>query len=254
MRGELVTDPATHHPVLGKWDAPATPDEWRALVEISRENGARRGTRLTNGSSPPWTPLTSLRKYLFSGFLRCGAVKDGVVCHSSMGGCARPTARHPDNAVYVCTAMDCGGTARNARAVDAYLSEVVSVLLSECHAPDRADHDGWDGEELLRQLVEEHAAFVRDGATPGRVAAVADLPARISGLEAARAEHLAAVEAQQNDAGPQQWQAPDLGTRRKAIARVLHSVVVMPLPPGTSRRAAFDPDLLRVIPKKPPRR
>ncbi|MFE6893543.1 recombinase family protein [Streptomyces sp. NPDC057694] len=253
LHGELATDPATGLPVRGTWDIPATPDEWRALVETSRQNGARSGTRLTNGSPPDGTPPTPLRKYLFSGFLRCGATRNGTPCHSRMGGCTRPTARDPRNAVYVCSAMDCGGTARSAAAVDAHLREVVTALLAERAAHHRpATPAEWAGEALLGKLRQEHGALVRREATPESSAAVADLSARISSLEAARTDHLAAFEKRHRVREPARWHALCLGERRAAIAEVLEAVIVMPLPPGTSRRAAFDPGLLQVIPKQRP--
>ncbi|GAA2307200.1 recombinase family protein [Streptomyces kunmingensis] len=250
LHGELVTDPATGRPVLGTWDAVATADEWRALVDISQRNGARRGTRLTSGSRPPEAPPEPLRKYLFSGFLRCGAAKGGRPCHSRMGGCARSTAHDPDNAVYTCAAMDCGGSARNTRAVDAYLTEVVLKLLAERNAVHPAPRADWEGQELLRQLVQERHLLVGAVADADSSAAVVDLSRRISGLEATRAEHLAAGAAHRPYRDPGQWPAMSLLERRAAVADVIDAVIVMPLRPGTSRRAPFDPHLLRVIPKQ----
>ncbi|MGW0828711.1 recombinase family protein [Streptomyces sp. NPDC002845] len=63
IHGELVRGPATASPVVGQWDAPATAEEWQALVELSQQRGAKRGTRLTNGSPPPGRQPRSLRRY-----------------------------------------------------------------------------------------------------------------------------------------------------------------------------------------------
>ncbi|MER5440978.1 recombinase family protein [Streptomyces sp. NPDC002790] len=250
MNGELVTDPATGLPVIGKWDTVATPAEWRALVDISQQNGAQRGTRLTNGSRPPAEPPTQLRKYLFSGFLRCGADKHGTPCRSRMGGCARPTAQNPDNVVYVCASMDCGGTARSAHAVDAHLSGVVARLLSERGTPLDAPRPRWEGEPLLFQLVQERHVLTQAGGSLEHADVVADLSERISGLEETRSSYLASSYPHSLPRDPDAWPTMSLHERRAAIADVIDSVVVLPLPPGTSRRAPFDPDLLQVVPKQ----
>ncbi|WP_406158081.1 recombinase family protein [Streptomyces canus] len=180
IHGQLVQDPVTGLPVVGQWDAPATAEEWRALVELSRQRGANRGTRLTNGSPLPGSEPKTFRKYLFSGYLRCGARrKDGTPCDAKMGGCARPTARNPDNAVYVCTSLDCAGTARNVHDVDGHLEEIVLSLLHEQHGTVDARQPEWAGTALLQLLVgqrESLAEQFREGVLSDGALAQSDRP------------------------------------------------------------------------------
>jgi hypothetical protein len=254
IHGELVRDPDTGSPVIGQWDAPATVEEWQALVELSRQRGAKRGTRLTNGSPPPGVEPQAFRKYLFSGYLRCGATRnDGTLCNAKMGGCARPTAKNPENAVYVCTALDCAGTARSVPNMDGYLQEIVLSLLDERHNTVASKQPEWAGTALLQLLVEERNSFEGQPRTGGLTdedisRKMSDLDTRISGLEAAREEHRRNQQAAATDWDPSRWSAMSLAQRRATIAEVLESVTVLPLPPGRSRRGPFDPGLLRITP------
>ncbi|MFI1722906.1 recombinase family protein [Streptomyces sp. NPDC020489] len=241
IHGALVRDPATGAPVVGRWDAPATVEEWEALVALSRQRGSKRGTRLTNGSPPPGGEPQSFRKYLFSGYVRCGAIRDdGTPCNSKMGGCARPTAADPDNAVYMCTALDCGGTARNVRDVDRCVEAVVLSLIDERRAAVGPEQPEWAGTPLLRSLIGK-----RDSLGPEQTA---DLQTRISGLETAREEHQRIRQESLTGWDSSRWPLMSLEQRRAATGTVLRWVTVLPLPPGRSRRAAFDPGLLRITP------
>ncbi|MER5181737.1 recombinase family protein [Streptomyces sp. NPDC002896] len=259
IHGELVRDSATGSPIVGQWDAPATVEEWQMLVELSRQRGAKRGTRLTNGSPPPGKEPKSHRKYLFSGYLRCGATrKDGAPCNAKMGGCARSTEKNPDNAVYVCTALDCSGAARNVPDVDDYLQEIVFSMLDKRHMDARSERQPeWAGTALLRLLVEKHESLEdqRDAGTlpyADGSRKMSDLETRISGLEAAREEHFRAWQASVSGWNRSQWPAMSLTQRRAAIADVLQAVIVLPLPRGRSRRAPFDPRLLQIVPAETP--
>ncbi|MBA2806705.1 hypothetical protein E0500_004360 [Streptomyces sp. KM273126] len=224
------------------------------MVELSQQRGAKRGTRLTNGRPPPGREPQPLRKYLFSGYLRCGATrKDGTPCNSKMGGCARPTAKNPANAVYVCTALDCAGTARNVPDVDSCLQEIVLSLLVDRHRAFTSKPPEWPGAPLLHILVEERKSLEKQFRTGGLTTddfsrKTSELDARISGLEAVREEHSRNRQAAAAGRNPSLWSAMSLAQRRAAIAKVLESVIVLPLPPGRSRRAPFDPALLRINP------
>ncbi|WP_329338275.1 recombinase family protein [Streptomyces sp. NBC_00663] len=252
IHGELLRDPADGAPVVGQWDAPASVAEWQALVELSRQRGAKRGTRLTNGSPRPGTEPSSLRKYLFSGYLRCGAArKDGSPCDSKMGGSARPTATNPANAVYLCAALDCGGTARSVRDVDRHLEALVLSLLDERHATLDFERPEWAGAPLLQRLVKERESLehaLRAGAPSdaGSLRRASDLEIRISGLEADRTKHHALRQDARGARPSSRWPGMSLEQRRAAVTTVLRSVTVLPLPPGRSRRAPFDVTLLRI--------
>ncbi|MGW0827400.1 hypothetical protein [Streptomyces sp. NPDC002845] len=170
-----------------------------------------------------------------------------------MGGCSRPTAKNPANAVYVCTALDCAGTARNVRDVDSCLQEIVLSLLDVRHRTVASEPPEWPGAPLLHLLAEERASLEEQFRTGGLTDAdssqkTSDLDARISGLEAAREAHRRNQQTAAADWNPSRWSAMSLAQRRAAIAKVLESVTVLPLPAGRSRRAPFDPGLLRINP------
>jgi DNA invertase Pin-like site-specific DNA recombinase len=92
-------------PVIGKWDALITPEQWTALVELIGDKPVRHAT----------APGSSARKYLGVGFLRCGecdfkfrALKDEsnpkrgkgffwYVCQpKSHGGCGKGKINGPE--------------------------------------------------------------------------------------------------------------------------------------------------------------
>lgn len=102
-RGELLLDPETGAPVLGRWEAIATPEDWQAVCAtfsagslfMHRGSGAPRRTG---------TPRPAPR-HLGTSFLRCGAQSpDGTVCRGAM--CAQKGRSKQSPYVYSC--RSCG--------------------------------------------------------------------------------------------------------------------------------------------------
>ncbi|NGN69155.1 hypothetical protein G5C51_35365 [Streptomyces sp. A7024] len=250
IHGELVLDPTTGRPVVGKWDKPASVPEWQRLVEISRARGATRGTRLSNGSPKPGGTVGRPRKYLFSGTLRCGAATASAdPCLQRMGGVRRPTSADPDNAVYTCTRLGCGRTARNMRSVDEYLTRMVLSVMDERRRSSPMHAVARPGAEVLRRLYEElrlldDRLLAESGTDSALVLHRHGLLERIALLEATQT---ARTNGEPEQACiPSAWPDMSLAERRAAIETVLECVVVHPLPPGRSRCAPFDPGLLEI--------
>lgn len=134
---------ASGKPVIGKWEALITPEQWTALIEIIGDKPKRHAT--ATGSS--------VRKYLGVGFLRCGkcdfrlrATKDEY----SPG-------RGPGFFWYNCPPKSkggCGGVKINGPAADEVIGEVV-IAKWEQEAADRdtaQQADEWDGAADLTRV------------------------------------------------------------------------------------------------------
>ncbi len=142
--------------------------------------------------------------------------------------------------MYVCAALDCGGTARNVRDVDRCVEIVVLSLIDGRRAAAGMEQPEWAGTPLLRSLISK-----RDSLGPEQAS---DLQTRISGLETARDQHQRIRQESLTGWDSSRRPVMSLEQRRAATGTVLRWVTVLPLPPGRSRRAAFDPGLLRITP------
>jgi site-specific DNA recombinase len=212
--GALVLDPRTGEPAVGGWETVATPEEWRLVVR--RYEGGRVG-RVAD--APESRRIAQTRKYLLSGFLRCGRVNrsSGAVCAATMVG--NPVTRGTPHGAYACTSPGCRGLARRMDLVDETVTALVLAELVRRYgppegAPDRGRGSGQNG-----------------GQNGGQAAvAVPDWPkSLLAGFTARR------------------WAEFDLRQRRIAVAAVVEAVIVRPLPDGRSTRAPFDPELLDVL-------
>ncbi|GHE11532.1 recombinase family protein [Streptomyces alanosinicus] len=265
IRGKLVVD-KDGKPIVGKWETIGTPDEWRYICNLSKQRGAKTGSRLTNGGGKnPGPPEGRARKYLFSGFLRCGNIPIDVVCNTKIGGTRRPTKSDPDMHEYVCTEIGCGGVARSGKEVDAHLEALVVAALEARYKAVPKKVDSWDGAELLASILEKKKSLSSkwmegDISDETFYDLLPDLDDKIKGLEQDREEHAVAV-AESNAfngwdrsrwyGNPKKGIPPmDLTQKRMAIAKIIRAVIIAPLPEGRSRRAPFDPNLLKVIPRR----
>ncbi|MGW4446480.1 recombinase family protein [Streptomyces sp. NPDC004682] len=265
INGVLVVD-KEGNPVVGKWETIGTPDEWRFICNLSVERGAKTGDRLTNGGGKnPGPPEGRARKYLFSGFLRCGNVPVDVACLSKIGGNRRPTKKNPDGHEYACVALGCGGVAREGAQVDAHLEALVLAALEARYKTVPKKAEPWEGADMLAGLKERKKSLTSKW-TEGVVSddtfydTLPDLEDKIKGLEKDREEHHAAEEEANQFSGwdrskwfgdPEKGIPPmDLTQKRMAIGKIIKAVIIQPLPEGRSKRAPFDPNLLRVIPRR----
>lgn len=260
VAGKLVLD-KHGHPVMGRWETICTVEESETLRRLSMRRGAQAGGfRKTHpGYAVPGVPESRARKYLFSGFLRCGAPRrddPAMICDSKMGGVRRPTKANPDNCVYVCARLDCGGASRQMGPVDAYLEELIVRALETRYKAVEPEVTEWPGTAVLDDLQTRQSTLE----TKWAEGAVSDasfyrllqsIEEKIAGLETDRREFLEEQAAKNTLSGwdRSKWKDMDLTQKRTAISRVVHAVIVTPIPKGRSRRAPFDPQLLRVVPR-----
>ncbi|WDM12541.1 recombinase family protein [Streptomyces lavenduligriseus] len=265
INGKLVVG-KDGKPVVGKWETIGTPDEWRYICNLSKQRGAKTGSRLTKGGGKnPGPPEGRARKYLFSGFLRCGNVPEDVMCNTKIGGTRRPTESQPDGFEYLCNELGCYGVARDGKQVDKYLEALVIAALEARYKKVPKKSEPWGGEKMLSDLLERKKTLTSkwmEGAISDEsfYELLPSLEDKIKGLEQDREEH-AAAEAEANQfngwdrsrwyGDPEKGIPPmDLTQKRMAIGKIIRAVILMPLPEGRSKRAPFDPNLLRVIPRR----
>lgn len=266
IHGKLIVD-NDGNPVVGKWETIGTPDEWRYICNLSRQRGAKTGSRLTNGGGKnPGPPEGRARKYLFSGFLRCGAILlDGTICNSKIGGVRRPTVTQPDGYIYNCVALGCGKIARNGLAVDMHLEALVVAALEARYKTVPKKSKPWEGLELLATLLDKKRSLTSkwmEGSIDDETfyELLPGLEDKIKGLEQDREEHAVAMAETNSFNGwdRSRWYGDpargihpmDLTQKRMAIGRILRAVIIQPIPQGRSRKAPFDPNLLKVIPRR----
>ncbi|MCX2184332.1 recombinase family protein [Streptomyces sp. SKN60] len=258
LSGALVTDPETGDPVIGEWDHADEAHDgvgyetWNGIMKEVRAARLHRGMSQGEGAHRPETAATA-RTYLFSGVLRCGRLNDlGEVCRSKLCG-NKATGRNAKYGDYYrCGDPNCKGVGRRAGAVDAHLEDLVLDHLDEHFSGGTAEPVAWRGDKKLaalrgtRQGIEASlatgdAAWCRD---------VRDLLARVNrnieSLEAEWREHveLHAKENLLRGWSREKWRPLEVREKREVIARVLTSVLVLPVPEGVSDKAPFDPSLL----------
>ncbi|MEU9911420.1 recombinase family protein [Streptomyces sp. NPDC051001] len=248
--GDLIRGRKSGAPVVGDWQTVATPQEWEKLIERCGRWHSPRGGR------PPYkqlyasragdqerptparerrTQADSRRKYLLSGFLRCGYQgDDGSRCGCKMGGqTPRGTNRHPS---YRCDAAKCRKVGRRVDLVDEYVITVAVPAMEEEYRDAVCDASTFPGEERLAILKACEAR------TP-----LMDL--QIRDLEEDREEFYARQDDRNLLVGftRERWTSFDIRQRRLALAAVVDEVVILPIPKTRSRNAPFDPGLIDVV-------
>ncbi|WP_225850865.1 recombinase family protein [Streptomyces sp. HPF1205] len=163
LGGELVRDPLTGEPVVGGWETIATPEEWLRVVRryaggsaVAIASGAAAGATSEPGTaaagpaagSAPSSPtgaraperrrIAQTRKYLLSGFLRCGRRgRDGTECGATLVG--NPVTRGTPHGSYACTSARCRGLARRMDLVDRTITDMVLDELESRYGGGLAD-------------------------------------------------------------------------------------------------------------------
>ncbi|MEU4067693.1 recombinase family protein [Streptomyces wedmorensis] len=255
LNGALVKDPATGEPVIGTWDhADEARDgvgyeTWIAIMDGVRAARFRRGVNRPGESSPG--AAAPPRTYLFSGVLRCGRLNDlGEICRSRLCG-NRATGRNAKYGDYYrCGDPNCKGVGRRVAAVDEFLEGLVLDHLDEHFAVGRPEPVEWRGEGKpagLRQARHDVEASITAGAASwGDVGGLLLRWGRnIESLEGERREHSESRRKDLRGWRREKWGGMTVREKREVIARVLRSVLVLPVPDGASDKAPFDPDLLR---------
>ncbi|WP_145500945.1 recombinase family protein [Streptomyces sp. CFMR 7] len=265
LHGTLVTD-KEGAPVVGKWETIGTFQEWEFICALSQKRGAKTGSRITNGGGKnPAPPEGRARKYMFSGYLRCGAIPVDVMCNTKIGGTRRPTKANPDMHEYVCNELGCGGVARNGKEIDAHLEALVVAALEARYKSVPKKDTPWEGESLLVEIKKKKKTLTSRW-MEGEVSddtfyeLLPGLDDKIAGLEQDREEHHVILAEKNAFSGwdrsrwygdPEKNILPmDLTQKRMAIGKIIRAVIIHPLPPGRSRKAPFDPTLLKVIPRR----
>ncbi|MBM9505734.1 recombinase family protein [Actinacidiphila acididurans] len=166
LGGELVRDPATGEPVVGGWETIATPQEWLRVMrryERGRTPGAAKraanasdasggpdapGTSGVSGASGPSGPSGARgkgpqgRKYVLSGFLRCGRPgADGRECGATLVG--NPVTRGTPHGSYACASGSCRGLARRMDLVDATITAMVLDELERRYGSGPGEPGTW---------------------------------------------------------------------------------------------------------------
>lgn len=253
VSGELVRDRASGQPVVGGWQTVATPEEWLKLVERCDRWHSPDGARPTykQAHASRWTDLGTARsarerreqadlgrRYLLSGFLRCGYTGDGdSICGCKMGGQPpRGTNKHPS---YRCVAAKCRKVGRRTDLVDAHVEAVALRVLEERYRDTAPDESAFPAEDQLVRL----RAFERP--TDLTRMQLRDLEEDRRSFHAQQADRNLLARFTRG-----RWNSYDIRQKRLALAAVVESVVVRPIPKDRTRNAPFDPALIEVTLKE----
>ena len=241
---ELYSDPdgvalrdASGKYIMGNWQPVLTEKQWKELVTESegRKKGQVKSARGT-------------RKYLLTGFLRCGRIRDdGTMCNRSLCGFFRPYESGTIAYQYRCPDKSnggCGGIARNMEKLDELIEELLFAHIA-AHAPadselttvpDENDPDAMDlasVQERLFSLRKGYAAVpqtVSDDTmfniVPQLEASERELKAKLAKKARTRAGRLARSKSVEDVRREWDEAAGDIGIRRAILSRYLKAVVI----------------------------
>jgi site-specific DNA recombinase len=221
-------------------------EELKAILGQPRQRGSNQGTA---------------RKYLLTGFVRCGSCGTRLRSHASK---ATREAEHRPR--YVCDARDggCGGVARLAPVIDRY---IVLMLLAELpqrllEATRRAPAHWETLGRLLtaRQAAEDRLSGLEDLLADGLLdrtgyvrqrrrikAKIAELDEQVAHVRAqAPRRRIRGASGEELQAA---WDALDLDEKRALLADHIDHIVIKPVGPG---RKPFDPHSVEIIWRQAP--
>jgi len=259
INGELVVGP-DGEPVVGRWEAVITPEQWRAMNAIFE---ARKGRTVRQDGSPGPVLRHDFyeHKFLLTGFLRCGkTLSDGSRCNAKL---RINWQKHCVQHLYTCPAKTeggCGGLARRGDKVDEFISEAVLAKLEERHAVAARTTGVWQGEAELNAIEEQ----IRELNTHWRQRKISNsiyfeqlplLESDRNRLRSERDRHALTVERAAADISDirRRWYSEDdedrldLSQKRAYIREALHAVIIYPAGRGNGSRNNFNPDLLEPI-------
>ncbi|MBC9716885.1 recombinase family protein [Streptomyces sp. TRM66268-LWL] len=262
IKGELIRDPKTGEPVVGKWEAICTPEEWYKLIDRCpvwfnldgdtastryREKVQREGKKDFRGMAE------ATRRFLLTNIARCGYAKeDGTICGAKMKGMGPAGTNKQDR--YRCGDPRCNKVSRRADYVDKAIERLVVKFLEKQFAALKPAEKPWYGEGTLSALVakrtEIKAAYKANAISMAEYLDFKDSnDAQITASQKDRDDYYAEQAAKNFLAGftREKWEDFDIRQKRKAIATVLQAVIIHPLPQGRARSSAFDADLLEPV-------
>ncbi|WP_371548576.1 recombinase family protein [Streptomyces sp. NBC_00554] len=231
-------------PVAGKWD-PVIPRKLWADTQLELDH--RRVLSAAKGilGNPEGV---NHRKYLFTGYLRCG------VCKAPMS--AKRVAQR-GHVIYYCpgrTRNACGKVSRRAEPVDQHLEKLVAEWVRGRAAPTLSDGAAAAPEEMRdtqnrissigarkRTLITAWATgdeSVSDLRPDDYYQTISTMNAELDLLERRAAEHSVTAEATRRRDYAAEWRNGGFEQRRALIGEIFTAVHVMPSGKG---RAPFDP-------------
>ncbi|MGW7240621.1 recombinase family protein [Streptomyces sp. NPDC054804] len=257
LDGELVKNPQTGEPRLGAWEYADSEvdgvgyETWKQIMAGVNANRLHRGMVKPSAAGGE---NTRVGKYLFTGPLRCGRINElDEVCYSKISGNrgSGKNAKYGD--YYRCGDPNCKGVGRRVAPVDAFLEELVLSYLDKNFAGTKPQNVPWRGKEKLARLITQRKK-VKDSVVDGEAEwgdvhdMVTRLNRNIKTLQEEEQEHLKAESKRNLLRGwsREKWHQMELDEKKEVISQVLVSVVILPVPPGRSDKAPFDPDLLQV--------
>jgi DNA invertase Pin-like site-specific DNA recombinase len=221
--------------VMGRWPGILDVAQWEAIVA---EAAGRRKGRAASAAGT--------RKYLLSGLLRCGCVReDGAVCGRSMSGFVQHRKDGYTRYAYRCPSKaqgGCAGVERNMAKLDALIEDLLFAHLA-ANAPQPAAavaRPGDDDPDMVALAgVQARLLALRRGYAAGTVsddtmfAVVPELEASERDIKArlartSRAQAGRAARSVPADVVRRDWDAAagETGVRRAILARYLRAVII----------------------------
>lgn len=266
INGELVRDPKTGEPVVGKWETVCTPEEWYKLIARCSNWFNLDGDTATSryrekvkqeGKRDYRALAEATRRFFLTNIARCGYVDEaGTMCLAKMKGMG-PTGTNKQDR-YRCGDPRCYKVSRRADYADKAIELVVVKVLKEQFSAMQPDERTWYGEETLNGLLAKRRE-IKDNYDAGTFSLAEYLEfrdsndAQISESQKDRSEFYAEQAAKNLLAGftEEKWDGFDMRQKRQAAATVLQAVIIHPVPKGRSRSAKFDPELLEPVFRTP---
>jgi DNA invertase Pin-like site-specific DNA recombinase len=234
--GTALRDAAGNY-VMGQWPGVLPVRVWESIV--AEAEGRRKG-RVASAKGT--------RKYLLSGLLRCGCVReDGSMCNRSMSGCVQHRKAGYVRYAYRCPSREqggCGGIDRNMTKLDALIEDLLFAHIA-ANAPAPADlsvvPDENDPDVLALADVQDRLLSLRKGyaAVPRTVsddtmfnvvpqleASERKLKATLARKSRAQAGRLARSVSAEDVRREWDEAAGDTGVRRAILSRYLKAIIV----------------------------
>ncbi|MHA6761657.1 recombinase family protein [Streptacidiphilus sp. PAMC 29251] len=242
IKGEIVRD-GDDQPIVGEWEGIITPKQWFAATAAIKSRG---------GKGQPGGTL--VHKYLLTGILRCGALKeDGTPCNYKMQGQKAVKWVTYEHGYFCKKSVDggCNHTYKRGDETDKHITALVIAKLTADAAVARRDVPDWRRESELQQALTSRGQLEErwhngtvDDETFFRNLPTFERQIRELRLDQAKNQAMqAAAEAASGDIA-KEWASKTISQKREMIKKVLHAVIAVPSGPGNKK---FDVDLLTPV-------